>query len=179
MSSMNEKYNLVINKIENINKFPVEAIHFELNNKEFEEIIKQLEYDGLIEQGDWVLPKGYIFRGLTFQGRNFIEHNDSKEYHKIEKTEIYNNLNIGENHGTAVVGNNNIINNSEFNQKFTQLINEIKNSNIGDKSKIIQDLNENKENKDTLQKLLGTLLTRGTEVATIVSSVGVLLGVLG
>jgi len=178
---MNEKYNLVINNIESIKEFPVKASHFNLVDKEFEGIIKQLEYDGLIERGEWALSGGYIFMGLTFDGRNFIEHNDSKEYHKIEKTEINHNntLTIETNHGIAVAGNNNEINNSEFNQKFTQLIQEIQNSNIENRNQIIQKLTENKEDKTALQLLLGTLLTRGAEVATVIPAIGALLGMLG
>jgi len=182
MSSMNEKYNLVINNIEDINKFPIKSSDFNLENQEFEGIIKQLEYDGLIEKGEWALsPEGYIFMGLTFDGRNFIENADSKEYHKIEKTEIHHNnsLIIENNSGIAVVGNNTIINNTEFNQKFTQLIQEIKNSSIGNKAQIVQELNEKKEDKIALQSSLGSLLTRGAEVATLTPAIVALLGMLG
>lgn len=179
MSSMNEKYNLVINNIEGINEYPVKASHFNLEDKEFVGIIKQLEYDGLIDKGEWALLGGYIFMGLTFDGRNFIENNDSKEYHKIEKTEIHNSVNIQANHGIAVAGNDNIINNSEFSQKFTQLIQEIQSSNIENKNQIIQELDERKDNKELLQSYLGKLLTRGAEVATLVPIIGGLLGLLG
>ena len=133
MSSMNKKYNMVIYNIDSIGKFPIEASDFNLKNNEFEGIIKQLEYVGLIERGEWTLCEGYIFNGLTFDGRNFIENNDSKEYHKIEKTEIHNNLHIETNHGIAVAENNNTINNSEFTRNFTQLLQEIDNSNISNK----------------------------------------------
>ena len=179
MASMNKKYNLVIYNIESVDKFPIEASDFNLENKEFEGIIKQLEYDGLIERGEWALsPEGYIFHGLTFDGRNFIENNDSKEYYKIEKTEINNSLNIHTNHGIAVAGNNNVINNTEFNQKFTQLIQEIESSSIENKNIIIQELNERREDKVALQSYLGTLLTRTAEVATIAPIVVELLGLV-
>ena len=182
MSSMNEKYNLVINNIEDINNFPIMSSDFNLENQEFEGIIKQFEYDGLIEKGKWALsPEGYIFMGLTFDGRNFIDNNDSKEYHKIEKTEIYhnNNLNIEQNNGIAVVGNNNIINNTEFNEKFTQLIQEIQNSSIGNKVQIIQDLNEKKENSKNLKSYLYSLLSVASDTASVVSVIGGLLEVIG
>ena len=117
--------------------------------------------------------------GLTFDGRNFIENNDSKEYHKIEKTEIHNSINIETNHGIAVAGNNNTINNSEFTRKFIQLIQEIENSSIGNKAKIIQELNEKKEDMVALRSYLGTLLTRGAEVATLVPVIGALFGLMG
>ena len=74
----------------------------------------------------------------------------------------------GDNSGNMQVGNNNTMNISEFNQKFTQLIQEIENSSIGNKSQIIQELNEKKEDKTTLQSSLGSLLTRGAELATLI-----------
>ncbi len=79
----------------------------------------------------------------------------------------------------AVVGNGNTINSSKFNQKFIQLIQEIENSSIGNKAQIIQELNEKKDDKTTLQSSLGTLLTRGAEVATLMPAIGALLGMLG
>ena len=179
MSSMNEKYNLVLHGLTSIKGECTKASVFDLEYDEYESIITALENDGLINEGEWCISGGYHPKGLTFDGRNFIENNDSKEYHKIEKTEIYNNLSIETNHGVAVAGNNNIVNNSEFNQKFTQLIQEIQNSNIENKTKIIQELNEKKEDKEALQTVLGTLLTKGAEVATIYPSIVSFLSMLG
>jgi hypothetical protein len=178
MSSMNEKYNLVINKIKDNNR--LKASDFNLEYDEFRGIINELEYDGLISDVKSLLD-GSFYLTLTFKGKSFLENNDSKEYHKIEKTEIYhnNNLNIENNSGIAVVGNGNTINSSEFNQKFIQLIQEIENSSIGNKAQIIQELNEKKDDKTTLQSSLGTLLTRGAEVATLIPAIGALLGMLG
>jgi len=85
----------------------------------------------------------------------------------------------GDNSGNMQVGNDNTMNISEFNQKFTQLIQEIENSSIGNKSQIIQELNEKKEDKTALQSSLGTLLTRGAEVTTLASAIGALIGMLG
>ncbi len=180
MSSMNEKYNLVLHGFTDIKKDScTDASVFNLEYDEYKSIIDELEYDGLINSGEWCVSGGYHTMGLTFKGKNFIENNDSKEYHKIEKTEINNHLSINTNHGTAVVGNNNIVNNSEFNQQFTQLVQEIQNSNIDNKNQIIHDLNKHKEDKVTLQSYLGTLLARGAEVAILVSTIGALLGMLG
>jgi len=176
---MNEKYNLVINKIKDSND-RVKASDFNLEDDEFRGIINELEYDGLISDVAALLD-GSFYLKLTFKGKSFLEHDDRKEYYKIAKTEIYhnNNLNIENNNGVALVGNNNIINNTEYNQKFTQLIQEIENSNIGNKTQIIQELNEKKEDKTALQSSLGTLLTRGAEVATLIPAIGALLGMLG
>jgi len=85
----------------------------------------------------------------------------------------------GDNQGIASVGDNNINNNSEFNQKFSQLIQEIQRTDIKNGKQIVQDLNERKEDKEALQSYLGTLLTKGSEVATLVSTIGALLGMLG
>ena len=85
----------------------------------------------------------------------------------------------GDNRGNMQVGNDNIMNNSEFNQKFTQLIQEIENSSIGNKLQLIQELNEKKEDKTALQVFLGSLLTRGAEVATLTPVIVDLLGKLG
>ncbi len=179
VSSMNEKYNVVLHRLKEMNEGNhIVASDVQLNHDEFEDIINELENDGIIKKGEWS-SGDYFTQGLTFKGRSFIENNDNKEYHKIEKTEIHNNLNIhGDNKGVASIGNNNVINNSEFNQKFTQLIQEIQNSNIENKTKIIQELNEKKEDKKALQALLGTLLTRGAEIVTIYPFIVTLLGML-
>ncbi len=179
MAGMNEKYNLVIHELNNEKVKQIAASHFNLEYDEFKSIIDELEYDGLINRGEWLLNGSYFSMGLTFQGRSFIEQNDSKEYYKIEKTEINNSVNIHTNHGIAVSGNDNIINNAEFNQKFTQLIQELESSSIENKNQIIQDLNEKKDNKLGLQSYLGTLLTRGAEVATVVPAIAALLGLAG
>lgn len=176
---MNEKYNSLLKEIGEIKGDCTKASVFNLNYDEYKSIVDELEYDGLINKGEWCLSGGYHPMGLTFKGRSFIENDDKKEYYKIEKTEVNNSVKIENNHGIAVAGNNNTINNSEFTQKFTQLTKEIQNSNIENKNKIIQELNEYKEDKVALQSYLGTLLTRGAEIATIVPAIGTLLGILG
>ena len=176
---MNEKYNLVLQGLSNIKGDCTHASVFNLNNEVYKSIVDALEYDGLMNKGEWCLSGGYHPMGLTFDGRNFIENNDSKEYHKIEKTEIHNNVNIETNHGIAVAGNNNTINHSKFNQKFTQLIQEIENSSIGNKSQLIQELNERKEDNETLKPYLYSLLSVASDTASVISVIGGLLGVIG
>lgn len=118
-----------------------------------------------------------LIQGLTPKGHDFIDNNGKKDYSKIEKTETNYNINIhGDNHGIASAGNENININSEFNQKFIQLTQAIENSNISNKDQTIKDLNDYKEDKVALQKYLGTLLTRGAEVATLVPAISALLG---
>ena len=103
------------------------------------------------------------------------------EAKKAVQNITYNNsINIhGDNHGSTIAGNNNTINNSEFNQKFTQLTQEIQRSNIENKNQIIQELNERKEDKIELQAYLIKLLPITADIATIVSVIGGLLGMLG
>ena len=100
------------------------------------------------------------------------ENNDKKEYHKIEKTEInyHHNISVGgNNNGNIITGNNNIIN-SEFDKKFHELITAINNSNIQDKQLILEELNKNKNDGISFKKSLGTIITKGAEVASIVSA---------
>lgn len=136
---------------------------FGMDYQEFKAIIDEIEKDGLFEKGYWMLDGSYMFIGLTFKGRNFIENNDKKEYLKIEKTEINYHHNI------SVGGDNNIIN-SEFDKKFHELITAINNSNIQDKQLILEELNNNKNNEISFKKSLGTVITKGAEVASIVSA---------
>jgi len=85
----------------------------------------------------------------------------------------------GDNKGNAQVGNGNTINTSEFNQKFIQLIQEIENSNIGNKTHIIQELNKKKEDSETLKPYLHSLLSVASDTASVVSVIGGLLGAIG
>ena len=85
----------------------------------------------------------------------------------------------GDNKGNAQVGNGNTINTSEFNQKFIQLIQEIENSNIGNKTHIIQELNKKKEDSETLKSYLHSLLSVASDTASVVSVIGGLLGAIG
>lgn len=102
------------------------------------------------------------------------------EAKKAVQNITYNqNIHIGgNNNGMAISGNQNTIINSEFEKKFTQLIQTIRKTNIEDKNQIIQNLNENKNNKIELQKYLGILLSRSAEITTLAPVIGSLLGVL-
>ena len=176
---MNEKYEMVLRKISESESAHLSASQFNLTKGELSAIIQELEYDSLINETLRPINGGFVSMGLTYTGRSFLENNDSKEYHKIEKTEIHNNVNIETNHGIAVAGNNNTINHSKFNQKFTQLIQEIENSSIGNKSQLIQELNERKEDNETLKPYLYSLLSVASDTASVISVIGGLLGVIG
>jgi len=105
------------------------------------------------------------------------------EARKAIKNITYNNtVNIhGDNKGIAVSGNknNSTMEDTEFSKNFTQLINLVQELDISDKKQVLQSLNDKKDNKIELQTYLGTLLTRGAEVTTLVPVVGALLGLIG
>jgi hypothetical protein len=60
-----------------------------------------------------------------------------------------------------------------------ELIKKIDTLDISDKNQIIQEIKENKEDKGKLTQILGQLMTRGSEIATIAPLIGTLLGMLG
>ena len=69
--------------------------------------------------------------------------------------------------------------NNTLNTKIDTLIEQIEKSSLSDKKEIIYEINENRENKEALAKTLGNLITKGSEVATILPAIGELLGLLG
>ena len=85
----------------------------------------------------------------------------------------------GDNSGNMQVGNDNTMNISKFNQKFTQLIQEIENSSIGNKAQVIQELNEKKDDSVTLKPYLYSLLSAASDASSVVSVIGGLLGIIG
>jgi hypothetical protein len=176
----NDKYNRLVYEIGKLKDgTTVNPKDFDLEYNEFKSIADEIERDNLFNKGYWALSNEYIFMGLTFQGQNFIENNDGKQYSKIERVEVANHthINVGQtNNGNIVVGNNNTIN-SEFNQKFDDLMQAIQESNLQDKESIVKELHAHKNNETALKQFVGTLLSRGAEVASIISAIGALLSV--
>jgi len=178
--SMDEKYNQLIFAMSQSEEARVRAENFNLNNEEFENIIKELEHDGLINKGFWCVGGGYGFRGLTFKGRSFLENNDKKQYKKIEKTEINYNHNVhigGHNNGNIIAGSNNVVN-SEFNQKFNNLLDAIDKSNMDNKNIVIDELKNKKSNLKLLKDYVLGILSKGVDKG-VSSSIGDILGALG
>jgi hypothetical protein len=169
----NDKYNMLVKEIANSKDKNIYPKTFGMDYQEFKAIIDEIERDSLFKKGIFFMDNLiYVFRGLTFKGQSFLENNDKKEYHKIEKTEInyHHNISVGgDNNGNIISGNNNIIN-SEFDKKFHELITAINNSNIQDKQLILEELNNNKNDGISFKKSLGTVITKGAEVASIVSA---------
>jgi hypothetical protein len=80
----------------------------------------------------------------------------------------------------ASIGNSNTLTNntqSEYNQKLDILINKILESSMQDKQEIAHQITQAKtfEDKGTVMKILGGLLTRGAETAGLVASIGSIL----
>ena len=174
----NDKYNLLVSEISKSQSEKIYPKTFELDFQEFKSIIDAIEYDGLFEKGYWAIGGFYIFVGLTFNGRNFLENNDKKEYHKIEKKEVnyHNSVHVeGDNKGNIVNGDNATI--SEFDKKFDDLINAINQSNINNKNLIIEELNNKKNKESALKQYLGSLLSRSADVVSVVSAIGAVLSI--
>lgn len=172
----NDKYNMLVREIANSKSENIYLKTFGLDFQEFKAIVDEIENDGLFEKGWWILGGFYIFNSLTFKGRSFLENNDKKEYHKIEKTEItyHQSVNVGgDNHGNIITGNNNTIV-SESDKKFDELIQAINSSNIQNKELIIQELKNNKNDEKSFKSYLISLLQKGVE-ATISILIGKML----
>lgn len=81
------------------------------------------------------------------------------------------NISFGKNSKNNFVQNN-------INTKIDELIKEIKKSNLENKKDIIQQLENSKDNPEKTKKVLGELLTKGSEVSSIGSFIKDLLGML-
>lgn len=175
MTAIEAKYNEIMDFLGKQKKGTfIVSQDFNLEFHEFKSIINEMEKDGNINKGYWFIDNpSYTFMGLTYQGTNFLENNDKKQYSKIEKTEIIynNNLHIyGDNYGNAVSGNGNTIQ-SALDQKLMELIEVINNSQLSDKEQIIAELQHSKKDKISIQQTLGKLLTRGAEISGIASMI--------
>ena len=69
--------------------------------------------------------------------------------------------------------------NNTLNTKIDTIIELIEKLPLSDKKEIIHEINENRGDKEALTKTLGNLITKGSEVATILPAIGELLGLLG
>ena len=69
--------------------------------------------------------------------------------------------------------------NNMLDTKIDELIKKIEVLNISDKDTVISEIEENRNNKIQLTQILGQLITRGSEIATIAPAIGELLGMLG
>jgi hypothetical protein len=172
----NSKYKRLVKEISNSKDKNIYPKTFELDFQEFKAIIDEIENDGLFEKGWWALDKSYIFNSLTFKGRGFLDNDDKKEYHKIEKTEInnYHNISVGgHNNGNIITGNNNTVT-SEFDKNLDELIQAINSSNLQSKELMIQELKNKRNDETSFKSYLISLLQLGVEV-TISTLIGKML----
>lgn len=178
MNSIEEQYNKIVYYLANLQEgIDIEPKIFNLTYSDFKSLLSEMERDGLINSGHWLLSGGYIFMGMTFRGKSFVQNQDKKQYAKIEKTETnyHNTVNIGgNNNGQVAIGDNNSFS-SEFDNKFLRLLQGIHTSQLSDKDAIIEELKNVKSDKVALQSSLGHLLTRGAEVSSLVSMITALL----
>lgn len=181
MKSIEDQYNELIYSLAKLKEgSDIEPKNFNLTYSDFKSLLSEVERDGLINSGHWLLSGGYIFMGLTFRGKSFVQNQDKKQYSKIEKTEInyHNTVHIGrDNNGQVAIGDNNSFS-SELDNKFMDLVQSIHASQLADKDAIIEELKSVKSNKVALQSSLGHLLTRGAEVSSLVSMITGLLPLL-
>ena len=94
---------------------------------------------------------------------------------KTSETKIFYN---GDIHNSQISnGNNNTLNytNTEYDEKINDLLKKIDESDLEDKSDIVSEINNKKEDEKELNKFLGSLLTRGSEVTSIVAAIGTIL----
>lgn len=68
---------------------------------------------------------------------------------------------------------------NNLNEKIDELIRQIDTLDIANKNELIDEINENRDNKEKLTKTLGQLITRGSEISTIIPAIVSLLGLLG
>jgi len=96
-----------------------------------------------------------------------------KFYGVMGNVDNLGNLSTGDyNQNTTTINNN-------INSKINELIEKIDTLDIFDKSQIIQEIEENRDDKGKLTEILGQLMTRGSEIATVAPAIGELLGMLG
>ncbi len=75
--------------------------------------------------------------------------------------------------------NHNISTINTLESKIDILIKKIESLSIADKNEIVQEIQSNRKDKKKLTNILGQIMTRGSEVATIAPYIGEILGLLG
>jgi len=113
---------------------------------------------------------------------NQILGDENMSFSNEEKEKAQQTINIENFNGNLSTGNYNqnttTINNS-FDSKVNELIEKIDSLDISDKSKIIQEIEENRDDEGKLRKFLGELMKRGSEIAKAVPTIEKILGMLG
>lgn len=116
------------------------------------------------------------------ENMSFSNEEKSKAQKNIHIENLYGvlgNIDSLGNLSTGDYNQNTMTINNTLNTKIDTLIEKIEELSLSDKKEIIDEINENRENKEALTKTLGNLITKGSEVATIIPTIGELLGLLG
>ena len=117
---------------------------------------------------------------LGDENMSFSDEEKDKAQKNIHIEKFYGVMGDVDNLGNLSTGdyNQNTINNS-IDSKVNELIEKIDTLDISNKSQIIQEIEENKDDKGKLTQILGRLMTRGSEIATVAPAIRELLGMLG
>jgi len=147
--------------------------------------INKVQIDGIIEQ-----VKTALLEWTIKLEENKILGDKNMSFSNEEKKKAQQNIHIEnfngvmgniDNLGNLSTGdyNHNIttINNS-INSKLNKLIEDISRLDIDDKEEIIREIENHRENKKQLTQILGNLITRGAEIATIAPAIGELIKML-
>jgi len=155
-------------------------------NFECKAILHSTQIIGIIEQVktallEWTfkLEENQI---LGDENMSFSNEEQEKAQQTIHIKNFNGNWGNIESLGNLSTGNHNYntttINNG-IDTKVNELIKKIDTLDISNKSQIIQEIEENKNDKGKLTQILGQLMTRGSEIATVLPAIGELLGMLG
>jgi len=148
--------------------------------------INQVQIVGIVEQ-----VKTILLEWTMKLEENEILGDENMSFSNEEKDKAHKNIHIENFNG--VMGNVDSLGNlstGDYNQntstinnmldkKINELIKKIEALDISNKDTIISEIEENRNNKTQLTQILGQLITRGSEIATIAPAVGELLGMLG
>lgn len=178
MKSIEDKYLEVVKHLAQLSKNDsIDYKQFDFPNDELREILKALEKDGLINHVKVYFGGELDFCGLTYEGKIFAQNGYRKQEKHMNVVNNYH-VNIGRDNNGQVAFGENINFSSEFDKKFIDLIENIQQSQLNDKDNIIEHLQNFKSDKAGLQTYLGTLLTRGAEVSSIIGAITSLLPLL-
>ncbi len=160
--TLRELYNLDFKSRFLIHETPVYGIIEQVRNLLLEWTLK-LEEDNILGNDDLIFSDDEKKAAQSIHIENF--HGVMGNVDKV------GNMSTGAN-------TTNIYNENNINNEIDKLINEIKQLNLADKQEVIRDLEDSKDNPEKAKAVLGGLLSRGAEVASIGSTIIDLLGLL-
>ncbi|MFA7571260.1 MAG: hypothetical protein WCY75_08515 [Sulfurimonadaceae bacterium] len=161
---------------ENINKDKFKYDMEQLNKTEPIHEIKHPSFPDFPNYGKRITDSLVLVVNQLEEHKSLLkEQIEKKEVSQVNNTTNINFGDVKDSNINNIVGDKNHLN-TQFDNKFNELIQAINNSNIKDKELILQELKNNKNNEVSLKKSLGVVLTKGAEFGSIVSAVSALLG---